>query len=135
MSKVTKNIIKLFIIAGIIVFALWNYRFLTFNKGLSNRNSPNNQTITQTLYLLSNIQKVEYYEKTIKQDKYIYNIYIETSDDSYLLQCTQDDVDSFKTMSIFSGNLKPIKIAPIPFYVEIIVILIIGFIPTETKKN
>ena len=84
--------------------------------------------------MLINIEKVEYYKKTIKQDNYKYNVYIQTNDYAYLFLATQDDIDSFKTMWLFSGNLKPQKISPIPFYIEIIIGFVILIIPIRSKK-
>ena len=134
MGKTAKIIIKLLLIAGLVVFALCNYRLYSFNKGISKTNTEGH-SISQTLSMLANIQKVEYYESTIKQDNYIYNVYIETSNDAYLLKATQDDIDSFSILSIFSGSLKPIKINPIPFYFEIVLGFIILIIPTASKKS
>ena len=134
MGKTAKIIIKLLLIAGIVVFALCNCRLYSFNKGISKTNTEGH-SISQTLSMLANIQKVEYYESTIKQDNYIYNVYIETSNDAYLLKATQDDIDSFSILSIFSGSLKPIKINPIPFYFEIVLGFIILIIPTASKKS
>lgn len=134
MNRAAKIIIKLLLIAGLVVFALWNYRLYSFNKGIS-KTKNENYSISQTLSMLVGIQKVEYYESTIKQDDYIYNVYIETSDNAYLLKATQDDIDSFSLIGIFSGNLKPIKISPIPFYVEIILGFIILIIPTASRKS
>ena len=129
-----KIIIKLLLIAGIIVFALWNYRFLTFNKGFSKTNYEN-KSISQTLSTLKNINKVEYYKTVIKKDDYTYNVYIETTEDAYLLKATQDDIDSFKVLGIFSNKLNPQKISPIPFYFEIIIGFIILLIPTGSKSK
>ena len=70
MSRAAKIIIKLLLIAGLVVFALWNYRLYSFNKGIS-KTKNENYSISQTLSMLVGIQKVEYYESTIKQDDYI----------------------------------------------------------------
>ena len=51
------------------------------------------------------------------------------------INATQEDIDSFSLLGIFSDNIQPEKITPIPFYVEIVVGLIIIFFPTGKKKK
>ena len=129
-----KQLIKFLLLVAIVVFALINYRIYSFDKGFS-KSDMEGKSFTETLTTLANIQKVEYYEKTIKDEEYIYKVYIETSEDSYLFEATQKDIDSFKMLGIFSNNLQPQKVNPIPFYFEIIVGVIILFIPFGKKKS
>lgn len=89
---------------------------------------------SSTISTIVGIKKVEYYENTI-QNEYKYKVYIVTNEDAYLLNATQEDIDSFSLLGIFSDNIQPEKITPIPFYVEIVVGLIIIFFPTGKKKK
>ena len=124
-----KRLIKLILLVAIVVFALWNYRYLSFDKGFSKTQMEDDFIST-----IVGIKKVEYYENTI-QNEYKYKVYIVTNEDAYLLNATQEDIDSFSLLGIFSDNIQPEKITPIPFYVEIVVGLIIIFFPTGKKKK
>lgn len=125
---------KLLIITGIIFFALWNHRFFSFYKGFSKSNYQD-YSITTTLTSLNNIEKVEYYEKVVKSDESQYKVYILTTDDVYLLDASQDDIDAMQNLTIFNDNNKPRKFAPVPFYVETIIGFIILVIPFGRKKK
>lgn len=137
-----KFLIKLLLIAGIVVFGLWNYRILTFEKGIS-KTEFENKSVIETLSTLSNITKVEYYKRTLvkensdssTQDDYIYNVYIETTTDAYLLGATQEAVNMFDSLGVFKKSLTPNKITPVPFYVEIILAVIILIIPFGRRKR
>ena len=127
-----KRLIKLILLVAIVVFALWNYRYLSFDKGFSKTQMEDD--FSSTISTIVGIKKVEYYENTI-QNEYKYKVYIVTNEDAYLLNATQEDIDSFSLLGIFSDNIQPEKITPIPFYVEIVVGLIIIFFPTGKKKK
>ncbi len=123
-----KGFIKLILLVIIVGFALINYRIFTFTKGFSKREMED-KNLTEVISTITGINKIEYYKKTIADDKYIYNVFIETNTDAYLLSATQEEIDSFSVLSIFSEKLKPEKISPIPFYVEIVLGLLILIIP------
>lgn len=129
-----KRLLKILLLAGIVVFSLVNLRFYTFQKGFSVTKTKENQSLTKTLSLLTDIEKVEYYKSSFEDGNYNFRVYIKTGGDCYLLKATQDDIDAFSTLGIFSKKLKPKKISPIPIYVDIIVFIIVLFIPVK-KKN
>lgn len=129
-----KFIIKLILLIGIVVFALVNYRILSFEKGFSKGNMDD-KSITEVVSTLTNIEKVEYYEKTIKGKEDHYNVYVVSKEDAFLFSCTKDEVDALNVLGIFAGSLKPEKVTPIPFYVEIVVGLLIIFIPFGKKSK
>lgn len=134
MKFLLKLFIKLIFITVIVFFALWNHRFFSFYKGFSKQNYED-YDITTTLITVQNIEKVEYYEKVIKSADSEYKVYILTSDDAYLLDASQDDIDNIQTLTIFNEDNKPQKFKPIPFYVEIIVGFIILIMPLGWKKK
>ena len=138
--------IKLILLSIITIFALFNYRVLNFDKGFSKTNL-NNMGVVEVLTTVSNIEKVEYYKMPFMSENnspdrpsyyqsfdYIYRVYIVTSEDAYLLGATADDIRAFKTLGIFSKNLSPNKITPIPYVVEIIAGLILICIPFGKRK-
>ena len=134
--------IKLVLLAGILVFALWNYRVISFDKGIS-KTSFEDKDVIEVLTTLTDITKVEYYknpfeyEDSDSSDKpnYIYNVYIETTKDAYLLGATQEAVDIFSGASLINRKYTPNKITPIPYYVYIIVGVIILVIPFGRRKR
>ena len=65
----------------------------------------------------------------------MYRVYIVTSDDAYLLKATKDDIEAFQTLGIFSQTLKPNKLKPIPYYVEIIIGFLVLIIPFGKPKK
>lgn len=134
MKFLFKLFIKLVLATCIVFFALWNHRFFSFYKGFS-KTSYEDYGIVQTLNELENIEKVEYYEKVIKSDDSQYKVYILTSEYAYLLDASQDDIDTMKTMTVFNDDNKPQQFKPIPFYVEVIVGAAILAIPFGWKKK
>lgn len=129
-----KFLIKMILIVGIVLFALVNYRYFSFNKGFS-KLSMEDKSVTQVLSTLTGVTKVEYYKKTISKDENVYSVYIVTNQDVYLLSATQEEIEGFNILGIFSNNFKPEKITPIPFYVEIVLGLIILLIPFGRKTR
>ena len=127
-----KKLIKLILIVVVVMFALVNYRIFSFNKGFC-KTQIEGKNISQAISTLTGIKKIEYYEKTIKDDEYTYKVYIVTNQDSYLLDATQEDIDSFSVLGIFSEKLQPEKINPIPFYIEIVICIIILAIPSGNR--
>ncbi len=142
--------LKLILIIVITLFALFNYRFISFDKGISKTNMDN-MSVTEVLTTITGITKIEYYQRPFmvdrsnennrpsnyQQDDYIYRVYIVTNNDAYLLTATQDDINAFKTLGIFNKTIQPNKITPIPYYVEIIIGILILIIPfgRPKKKN
>ena len=128
-------IVKLIIILGLACFALVNYRCLTFDKGWSTVSINNNESVSAFKLINSIPSKIEYYEKTISNNEYGYKVFIVTNGDNYLLDATEQDIQALDVLGIFASNIKPEKIAPIPFYVEIIIGVIVLIIPVRRKKK
>lgn len=146
-------LLKLILLTIITLFALFNYRFISFDKGISKTNMDD-KSVRQVLSTVADITKVEYYKRPFMDGKpsngsqrpsnyqpydYIYRVYIVTNNEAYLLKATEDDIEAFQTLGIFSKTLKPNKINPIPYYIEIIIgflILVIPFgIPKKKSNN
>lgn len=144
-------LLKFFLLLIIVLFALFNYKFISFDKGIS-KTSMENMSVREVLTAVTGITNVEYYEmpfmKKIKESNdsvhrpsnyqsydYIYRVYIVTNNDAYLLKATQDDIDAFNVLGIFSKTLKPNKITPIPYYVEIIIGFLVLVIPFGRPKK
>lgn len=128
-------LIKLTLIAALTIFALYNYRFLSFDKGWSNFSINKNEDISAIVNIKSTPTKVEYYKKTFSNNEYIYRIFISTNEENYLLHARQYDIDNLDLIANFDKNIKPNLIKPIPFYVEIIIGLIILIIPFGRKNK
>ena len=142
--------IKIVLIAALVLLIFFNYKYISFDKGISKQDIET-KNVTEFLQTLSNIKSVQYYKKTFTKPErngpsgqrpsnyqdydYKYKIYIVTTQEAYLLDATQDDIDSFNIMGVFSSNLQPELIKPIPFYIEIILALIILVIPFGRKKS
>lgn len=134
-GKIMKFFIKLILIAGVAFFSLINLRAFTFYKGLSKTEYNEDDSLVGIISTISNIEKIEYYEKTFKDGKYIYNVYIKTKQDCYLLKATQEDIDGFSVVGIFSSKFNPEKISPIPIYVDLIIMFIILILPLGKKRK
>lgn len=126
-------LIKLILIAGIALFGLINLRAYSFDKGFSKTELSEEKTIIETIKTFTSLEEIEYYETTFDSDKYIYNVYIKTSEDSYLVKATQEDIDAFNTLGIFLNDLKPEKIKPVPIYVELALMGLILIIPFKKR--
>ena len=125
-----RGFIKAVLIFAIALFALFNYRFLTFSQGISKPNYDDMSAL-EVLKEATEIKTVQYYKKTVssKSSENNYRIYIETADEGYLLDATEDDIAALDGLSVFNSNLKPRKVIIVPFYVEIIVGFIILILP------
>ncbi len=140
-----KFLIKLLLIAGLAVFALWNYRVLSFDKGISKTDNylkGDSAQVDQFLENIFDVNKIEYYDTPFKENnpqspdsQIVYKVYVVTSADAYLLDATQNDIDDINLLSKINDKYKPNKITPIPFYVEIILAFIILVIPFGRRKR
>lgn len=133
----------------LVFIALSSYRLFSFEKGFSKTNMEN-KSVVEVLTTVAGISKVEYYKRPFisenpststprpanyQSEDYIYNVYIVSADDAYLLRATKDDITAFKTLSIFTSKLQPQKITLVPFYIEIGLAIVILFIPTKSRKR
>lgn len=129
-----KFIIKLALIIGLVLFAFINYRIFSFDKGWVDVSINGRENISAVSLINSIPTKIEYYKKTIKNNEYDYKIYIETSKDNYLFDATEKDIQALDILGLFATNIKPQKVTPIPFYVEIIIGFLIIIIPFGRRK-
>ena len=135
MKTLIRLLIKLALIAALAVFALVNYRYLSFDNGWSITDLNNKTTVSAAEYIDYIPTKVEYYKKTISTSEYEYKVFIETNAANYLFDATADDISALNTLGILSSSLKADRITPIPFYVELVIGLIILIIPAGKKKK
>lgn len=126
--------VKILLVIGVCLFSLINLRVYSFNKGFSKTEYPENKTIVETIKTIANLKKVEYYKLSFNDDEYIYNVYIETNEDCYLLRAKQEDIDAFSTLGILIDSFKPEKISPIPIYVDVAIMLAILAIPLGKRS-
>ena len=139
MRILVKSLIIIVVLCAIVVFALFNYKVITFKYGASNLSQD--KSILSSTEMLRKITSVKYYKKPVvtrsdKESGNLYRVYIETADQAYLLDATQSDIDAFKVVSRLDPKVQPHKITPVPFYVEIIVgllVIVALFIPNILK--
>lgn len=126
--------IRAILILCIAGFTLVNYRLFSFKNGFP-KGADDDMSFEEALTTLTTISKIEYYDTAPAPfTSNSYRIYIESSVDSYIFTATQDDIDALNALGLVS-KIKPTKITPIPFYVEIILILVLLFVPFGGKKN
>ena len=135
--RIARVLIKVFLVVAIVLFALFNYKIITFKHGISKHQADGNNVL-ESLQTLSDVQSVKYYSKIVEtksdsgSSNYKYRVFIETGSSAYLLDATQAEIDAFKVVGNLSTRYKPQQIKPIPFYVEIIVgALVVLFPPFE----
>lgn len=128
-------VIKFLLLSALICFALINYRYLSIGKGWSVRELNNSSSISSVSSLITSPPtKIEYYQKYVNnKDGYYYKVYIVTDGDNYLLDATEEDIQTFSFLAAFATDVKPEKIKPIPFYVEIVLGFAIFFIPIRRR--
>lgn len=132
--RIARVLIKVFLVVAIVLFALFNYRIITFKHGIS-KHHADGDNVLESLQTLKDVQSVKYYNKIVesKDDDgsrvYKYRIFVETGKAAYLLDATQAELDAFKTVGELSARYQPTQIKPIPFYVEIIVGLLVALFP------
>ncbi len=127
--------IKLILLVCIITFTLWNYRLFEINKGWSIVEINNNSSYSEVIDLITDIEKIEYFKVPHSCNDDNYKIHISTSTKSYLFNATENDINFLNHVNgIISTKLKPKSVTVIPFYVEIIVGLLIIFIPFGKKR-
>ena len=146
----TQCILKLIILIILTLFTLFNYRFISLDKGISKTNIED-MSIEEFLSTATNITGIEYYQRPFMDGEppsdiaprpsnlqyydYMYRIYIVTNDDAYLIKATKYDIKAMQTLGLFSQTLKPNKINPIPYYVEIIIGFLVLIIPFGHAKK
>lgn len=136
MRLLTFFFIKTPLIICLFFFALFNYRYISFDKGYSTVEINNQRSVKIVASFINDpTTKIEYYKKTIPDDSYQYKVYLVTSGDAYLLDATEEDIQMLDTIGLLSSNVIPQKITPIPFYVEIIIGLFILFFPFGKRKS
>lgn len=129
-----KIFIKLILIIAIAVFGVWNYRLYTFSTGIS-KTTMEDKSVIEIVETLIDIEKIEYYKKTIKDGDDVYTIFVQTDEDGYLINATKSELEMLKLMGEVNKELKPEKITIIPFYVDILVALVILLLPTGKKSK
>ncbi|MCH5157362.1 MAG: hypothetical protein J1G02_05780 [Clostridiales bacterium] len=135
--RIARVVIKVVLVVAIVLFALFNYKIITFKHGIS-RHHVDGNNVLESLQTLKNVRSVKYYDKIVKSksDSNIYRIFIETDTDAYLLDANQSDLEAFDIVGGFGSRYKPQQIKPIPFYVEIIVgLLVVLFPPIDLVKK
>ena len=131
-----KNLIKLILLVGVIVFALFDYRVVS-SKGFSKFDMTEDKSLVEFLQTLGSIEKIEYYKNIFPND-YKYLLYIETKDESFLFNAENEDINGLNVAGFLIDKLKPVKIDPIPIYVEIVfgsLILFSFFVPDNKRKE
>jgi len=133
--KKMKFLIKIVLIAAIGLFGLINLKAYSFDKGFSKTEYEEDKSIIDTISTIAGLEEVEYYKSSFPSGEYIYNVYLKTKEDCYLLKATQEDIDGFKLLGVFSSTLKPEKITPIPAYVFLVSMFVVLIIPFGRKHK
>lgn len=130
-----KLLVKLFLIVCIAIWGAVSLRIYTLGKGISKFEYDGDSSFWETLETTLSIENIEYYKSSISSDeRTAYKVYIETTDECYLLNASKDEVDAFKIAGFFSENVKPKAISPLPVYVYGIAMAVILLFPTRRKK-
>lgn len=128
-----RALIKSILIVAIALFALVNYRLLSFSNGFS-RFELNDSNAEEAIMALISIDKIEYYDTPLPNNQ-PYIVSVETAENNYLFRTDDDGIAALSVTGVFAKNLKPQKITPVPFWIEIIVALVIIFIPFGRRKK
>ena len=127
-------LIKLALIGVIVMFGLINYRIYSFDKGFSNTDLGD-KSFVEVVKTIAGIEKVEYYENGLGDNKDMYNVYIVSNEEAYLFLASEADMSVFKIAGLFSDKISPSKIKPIPLYAYIIAGIIVLILPMGKKKK
>ena len=131
-----KFLLKLLAIAALVLFGLINYRYYSFEKGMSVMSLNGKETVGAAVSMITSpATKVEYYKKTVKRNGYDYKVYIVTSSHAYLLDATEKDIRTLGVYGLVSTKLTPQLIKPIPFFIEIVLGIIVLAAPFGSKKK
>lgn len=128
-----KALIKAILIVAIACFALCNYRLLSFSKGFS-KFELDCSNAEEAITALVSINKIEYYDVPLPNEQ-PYIIFVETADNNYLFRIDSDGISALSAAGLFAKNVRPQKISPVPFWIEIIIALVIIFIPFGRRKR
>ena len=123
--------IKLALIVVVLAIGVWNYKLVSFSGGIKFP-SEAPATFTDTIKELTNIQKIYYYNNPFGED---YVTIIETDEHLYLSTATQDELNVIDFAGIFASDLKPQPVTIIPWYVYLIVVLVIAFFPRLKRRK
>ena len=81
--------VKIILIAGIALFGLINLRAYSFDKGLSKTKYDKDAGIVEIITTIADLEEVEYYKSSFASGEYVYNVYLKTKGDCYLLKATE----------------------------------------------
>lgn len=126
--------LKVVVLLGILIFAFCNYRIITFGRGSSHTAISQNGSYDLTLPETLSIDKIEYYRQTIPSGDYTYKVYFETSEAGYLLNATNSDITAIEVLDR-SGAIEADEITIIPFYVDMILGIVVLIIPFGIKRK
>ena len=123
--------IKLALIVVVLAIGVWNYKLVSFNGGIKFP-SEAPATFSDSIKELTNIQKIYYYNNPFGED---YVTIIETDEHLYLSTATQEELNLIDIAGIFASDLKPQSVTIIPWYVYLIVVLVIAFFPRLKRRK
>lgn len=131
-----KLLTKLFIIFCIAVWGAISLRVYTFGKGVSKFEYDGDSSFWETLETALSIEKIEYYKSAISSDEdTAYKVYIETTDECYLLEASKEVITTFTVAGFFSSKITPKPISPLPVYVYGIIMVVVLLFPTKRKRK
>ena len=116
-----RTFINVILIFTIVVFALFNYQFITFSNGISKPNYDDMTALEAVQNHSESINSVAYYKKTLSKDTY--RVLIKTDEAAYLLDASKGDIDAI------SATVKARKVFVVPFYVEVALGLLVLILP------
>ncbi len=126
--------IKLALVILIIIFALFNCKYISFQYGFSDVSVNNKTTYSGAISNIKNIQKIEYYRKDILNNNNKYMVYIISNDSTALLEATEADIIAIELAG--ATDIYDVKeISPVPFYFELMLMIFIVFYPTRSKDE
>lgn len=135
MNKFIRRIfIKLALIILIIIFALFNCKYISFQYGFSDVSINNKTTYSGAISHIKNIQKIEYYRKDILNNDNKYMVYIISNGSTALLEATEADIVAIELAG--ATDIYAVKeISPVPFYFELMLMIFIAFYPHRSKDE
>lgn len=133
-------ILKLILLAAVILFALVNYRRLSLTKGWTQKEVDEDISAAEAVLTLTGISKIEYYNSApapFTSEKFV--VFIETTQENYIFTTDQDGIDAIRIaaapLEYMFDKVYVEKITPVPYYVEVILGIIILALPIGSRRR
>jgi len=122
-----KFFVKLILIVAVVIFGLINHKLIIGNKTVFSNKQPSG---IQAIKTIAGTKNVYYYSNPFGSG---YMVIVETNDRLLMTEASQQEIALMTVAGFFVSNLRPQEVAPIPWWVFGIGVVVIVLIMPSKK--